>query len=654
MTSAAMDNYTHAMRKNYSAKTQTIDAKPTKERRFRNILANSGEVMESGEVRDLEHMYVMGRDRKLIPISSLNQDPEKQTEEYSLKLQADHGEFDAATGEPVPSVEKVFGECRVWQEEDGLHARAYFGENALADHCWGISENASYSIGADWYPEGYYGADNEIDGPVGILREISMVVTGNDPSAMTIDSIPDESKGSAGAAKTAAETLNKKGNHMNGTKKSIDALTPDERAAMMKRINEAVDEVIDDFTTDVPESETEPTARESKDEVDTSNESTDENEATDAKKMADSTILHKPFKIIKDRAPRQERAMSTADAYLKSDRAVEAWARALLDSKGNARAWKDNFRRIAKRDGVDFGNNVSLAPELVVNAIAEQLHDEDRLFSHANKTGLAYEIVAIPTSEGEASGHVRGKKKNEESITGTTRVLTPADIYKLMKLDHSMVKLNGGISSSAIVKYVLSELPRKLLDGIDRSMLVGGIKNDDAEGETAATDFNALIPIMTDIGTANSIYASVYTAEAGDNIRATISKAAGKVLSSSDRTLITTPDFFTDLENSTVRSTSGLLLFPNGINKGQPNINGIRRIITPLWLTADMLGDYEAVVVDLSAYHIVGDTNPENFTDYDIDYNKYVWEVVSCVGGGLANKNAAVGIKAATAASSAD
>lgn len=110
-----MDNYTHAMRKNYSAKTQTIDAKPTKERRFRNILANSGEVMESGEVRDLEHMYVMGRDRKLIPISSLNQDPEKQTEEYSLKLQADHGEFDAATGEPVPSVEKVFGECRVWQ-----------------------------------------------------------------------------------------------------------------------------------------------------------------------------------------------------------------------------------------------------------------------------------------------------------------------------------------------------------------------------------------------------------------------------------------------------------------------------------------------------------------------------------------------------------
>ena len=60
-----------------------------------------------------------------------------------------------------------------------------------------------------------------------------------------------------------------------------------------------------------------------------------------------------------------------------------------------------------------------------------------------------------------------------------------------------------------------------------------------------------------------------------------------------------------------------------------------------------MLGGYKAIVVDLASYDTVGDATPEQFTDYDIDVNKYVWETVACIGGGLANANAAVGIKAA-------
>ncbi len=629
------------MTKFYTAKLQTTDAKADKERRYRNILANSGEIMESGEIRDLANLYVMGYDSELYRIADLPKNPDVQAERYAVKAQADHGEL--IDGELIPSIEKQFGSCRVWLEEDGLHARMYFADNdSLADHAWAISEDASYSTGIDWYPDGYFGTGYEIDEPIGILREISMVLTGNDPRAKTIDTKQATSK-AQGGAKADGENLTKKGTNM---PKQLDALTPDEREALVREI---VDK-IDDFTTDVPESQTEPTARDSKDEA-----AEAPKETTDTPKEEDSTTdskrtLHNPNIFIVDRKPRQDVALAktTIDNYLKSDRAVEAWGRALLDSKGDAHAWQENFRKIAKQDGVDFGNNVSLAPELVVNAIAEQLCDEDSLFSHTFKTGLEYEIVGIPTSEDGGVGHVRGKKKTEEEIEGTTRVITPADIYKLMKLDHSMVKVNGGIGGSAIVKYVLRELPRKLMETIDKALFVGGVKNDDADGSTQATDFSALIPIINDIKTANSIYGTSYTAVSGDNVRATISKAAGKVLSSSDRTLITTPDFFTDLENSVVTAGTGSLLFPNGINKGQPNINGIRRIITPLWLTSAMLGDYEAVIVDLSAYHIVGDTSPENFTDYDIDYNKYVWEVVACIGGALANRNAAVGIKAAS------
>lgn len=602
----------------------TTDKKTDAERRYRNIIANSGKQMESGEVRDLDRLFVMGREGKLIKISDLNTNPDKQTEKYKVNFAANHGHNDVATGERVVDIEDVIGDAKVWMEKDGLHARVYFANNdEKADHAYAISDNASYSIGTEWYEDGYYGADEEIDGFVGILREISMVDTGNDPRAYTLDHKPTEAKaqGSAeeGDGNNSIET-NERNEEMSVKK---DELTPDEN----KAIKNVLSEVVDEFTTDVPEAQTEPTAREAKDE-----------EAEAPAEEAKDT-LRSPVVVIRDRAVKQETAVNKTADYLKTDKAVAAWGQALIESKGDAKAWRDNFRAIAKKDGVDFGENVTIAPEAVINAVASQLEDEDTLISHANKTGLAFEIVAIPTEEDGATGHKNGQTKVEENISGITRVFTPADIYKLMKLDHSMVKLNGGIGSSAIVRYVLRELPRKLVETIDKGILVGGIKNEDG------SDFTALNAVKADIADSKTVFGVEYTAVAGDNARQTVSKAAGKVTSSTDRTLICTPDYFTDLENAATEG--GQLLFPNGIAKGDPRINGIRRIITPLWLTEEMLDDYEAIIVDLSNYHLVGDATPESFTDYDIDVNKYVWEAVACIGGGLANKNAAVGIKAA-------
>lgn len=104
-----------------------IDSKPKKDRRFRNILANSGKVMESGEIRSLDDMYVMGYDAKLYKISDLEKNPDEQTVEYSVKAQADHGsvELDGDSYGVFPTIEKQFGSCKVWLEEDGLHARIF-------------------------------------------------------------------------------------------------------------------------------------------------------------------------------------------------------------------------------------------------------------------------------------------------------------------------------------------------------------------------------------------------------------------------------------------------------------------------------------------------------------------------------------------------
>lgn len=600
----------------------TADKKTDNERRYRNIIANSGKEMESGEIRELDRLFVMGREGKLIKITELNIDPDKQSEKYKVNFAANHGHNDLATGERVVDIEDIIGDAKVWMEKDGLHARVYFAnEDDKADHAWAISDNASYSIGTEWYPDGYVGPEEEIEGLVGILREISMVDTGNDPRAYTLDHKPvlSEAQGSDSAGDGNLTNDNERNEEMSVKK---DELTPDEN----KAIKNVLSEVVDEFTTDAPEAQTEPTAREAN------------NEEAEAPAEEAKDTLRSPVVVIRDKAVKQEAVVNKTADYLKTDKAVAAWGQALIESKGDAKAWRDNFRAIAKKDGVDFGENVTIAPEAVINAIASQLEDEDTLFSHVNKTGLAFEIVAIPTEEEGATGHKNGETKVEENITGETRVFTPADIYKLMKLDHSMVKLNGGIGSSAIVRYVLRELPRKLIETIDKGILVGGIKNEDG------SDFTALNAIVADIA-GDGIYGVEYTAVAGENARQTVAKAANKVTSGTDRTLVCTPDYFADLENATTEG--GQLLFPNGIAKGDPRINGIRRIVTPLWLTDELLGDYEAIVVDLAAYHTVGDSTPESFTDYDIDVNKYVWEAVACIGGGLAAKNAAVGIKKA-------
>lgn len=586
-----------------------LDDVKTAERRTRNILANSGEIMESGEIRDIANLYVMDYDGKLIRVADLNTNPDEQTERYAVKAQADHGEV--IDGELVPTIEKQFGSCRVWLAEDGLHARMYFAnDDRLADHAWAISEDASYSTGIDWFPNGYYGAGYEIDEPIGILREISMVLTGNDPRAKTIDTKPTEAEAHRSADADGENNTNDKGENQMETKPDA----PTTEGEVKEEVAEVVETEATTETVEAEETKEETTVEESKD------------------------SKHMPVVVVRDRMAKQEVAGSNAKAYLSTDKAVAAWGQALLDSKGDAKAWRDNFRAIAKKDGVDFGADVTLAPEAVITAIATQLEDNDTLFAHVNKTGLAFEVAAIPTTEEGATGHVRGKTKKEESVEGITRVFTPADLYKLMKLDHSMVKLNGGIGSSAIVKYVLNEMPRKLIETIDKAILVGGVADDNN------ATFTALNAIKADIANADMPTAVEYTAVAGDNLRATISKAANRVTSSANRILISTQDFLTDLENTT--TDGGQLLFPNGISKTDPRINGISQIITPLWLTTTDLGDYKAIVVDLNAYHTVGDSTPESFTDYDIDVNKYVWEAVACIGGGLASKAAAVGIKA--------
>lgn len=630
------------MTKFYPAKIQINDAKGENKRRFRNILANSGDIMESGEIRDIENLYVMDYDGKLIRIADLNHNPDKQTEKYAVKAQADHGEM--IDGELVPSIEKQFGSCRVWLEDDGLHARMYFADNdKLADHAWAISEDASYSTGIDWYPDGYYGAGYEIEEPLGILREISMVLTGNDPRAKTIDT--KISKGAVGAA--VGDNNFKKGNKMPTQIKSIDALTPDERDAMGKELLG----VIDKFTTDVPEDETEPTARDTKD-------TEGDGASAPAETTSDSKIVngveihrdgsqtaHMPFLVINDgkREVRQEHAIQTKD-WLTSKDGHKAFSRALQQAGKFGASFDALWRaELSKHTSLD-GITGLPTPSNIISMFRDALEKNDGIISHVefvNAKGLKINLIsAVSGSEdlARAHGFRKGDKKIGQSLANTTREVLCKMVYKRLPLDAMEVWENP-----ELIDFRARELVEAIIVEIERAIVIG-------DGRTAPTGSNpdyrlfdgtnrGFFSIKADAAATSgfgALTASTYTQVTGDNAYDTIVKARANIRKEGKQFIVAKNSFIATA--LTAKVGSNYLVAPGTKIE---DVLGVERVYTPTWMDNDTNDAY--LIVD-KAYKMVGQSAINTHADFDTSTNENILLDETPRGGALGEYKSAVAI----------
>ncbi|MCM1218187.1 MAG: phage major capsid protein [Lachnospiraceae bacterium] len=644
------------MLKNYPATIQIKDAKAADKRRFRNILAASGQILESGEVRDLEHLYVMGRDRKLILVSSLDKNPDNQTEKYSLKLQADHGEFDAIEEMPVPTVEKVFGDCKVWMDDDGLHARAYFGTNKLADHCWGISENASYSIGAEWYDDGYYGAGNEIDGPVGILREISMVVTGNDPSAMTIDT--KTSKDASGAAEGEKNKEIKKGNTMSGTTKSADALTPDERDALGRELLG----VIDKFTTNVPESETQPTARDAEDNQDaekTEDTKTEGDNTTEAPAAKTKDTLHSPVVIIRDKVAHQEADVKKTTDWRFSAEAKRKFADMLYENGGTGGTFASDWAKELKKhsasthDGITGLSLPTDGDKLFINAIEKS----DGLLQHVNiqnRKTLPVEILsALGADTGAETARAHGFKKGDEKmfqeLAANGRQVYAKMIYKMLDLDATEIYENPDL-----VEVRAQELVESLIVEYERSFTIG-------DGRSAPTGDNPDLRTFDGTRGFYSIVADAAAAAGSNNVGQFFAKAISLPSTATlfDASIEAESEIDADggliyvvkkdvLKNfRKAKDADGRLIVPLGVS--MEDALQAKRVYAPSWMK---FATVDVIVFADKSYTMIGESNPRMKPSFDVRKNQDILLVEQHRGGSLSKVHSAVTITFDAAAGS--
>lgn len=646
------------------------DSKESEERRFRNILANSGQIMESGDIRDLDNLYVMGRDGKPIAISALDKNPDKQTEEYSVKAQADHGA--TVDGELIDTIEKQFGSCKVWLEEDGLHARMYFANNdALADHAWAISEDASYSTGIDWFPDGYYGVGLNIDQPIGILREISMVLTGNDPRAKTIDNKGDKVAEAKGSKDTESDVCDEdklnEGESM--AEETKDNLTPDESKAIKQRLAEEIAgkivDVVDDFTTTVPESETEPTADEVSEAEEPSEEKTEDaveeapevpaeepaEEATEDKseepteETKDAVVHNINVNLIRDRAIKNEGTMkvtkdTTAEAKVLRNKAIKD---ALNASNGHFNATFDSaFANAMKTaDGI-----TGIATPVNISQIwTEALEKSDGIlayFNHVNTRGLRNNALSSEEEYGNlAQGHKKGDDKADEALTDTIRVGYCKMVYKKLSLDALEIYENP-----ELLDFRAAELVDQIIASKERAAVIGDGRTYAGSGADyrmfdSATN-TGLFPIAADCAAQSgygTLVASSYDVSsiANANLYDGVVGAREFIRSAGAQILIVKPSVLTAAFQAKVGNR--YLIEPGATAE---DIFRVDRVFSPLWME---YADDDAYLLVRDAYTTYGEQGVRVKPFFDVSNNQDILLDEAPTGGMLTRYKGACAIK---------
>lgn len=617
------------------------DAKQKAERRYRNILANSGKVMESGETRDVDNLYVMGTEGKLVKIASLAQNPDKQKETYTVNFATNHGHNDPVTGERVVNVEDIIGDAKVWLEEDGLHARVYFAnDDEKADHAWAVSDNASYSIGMEYWEYGYYGAEENIDGYVGILREISMVDTGNDPRAKTIDT--KASKGATGAANDGETTNLKKGKSMG---KKIDELTQDEARAMARELSE----VLDRFTADVPESETEPTARDTKDaEGEAAEEKAEEKtEAPAEKAETTDNVKHMPVIVIKDKAAKQEKAMKKTD-WLYSKDAKNAWAKALKQAGtfgGHFDAlWSAEVRKHMTTDDIT-GLPLPVPVEQIFESVLEE---SDGIISHFrainSKSFRVNLLSAVDDEGGRAKGHKKGDVKQDQNLQNAYRDLLVKMVYKRLPLDATELYENPELiefRARELVEAILLEIERAAIIGDGRTSPSGS--NPDLrlfDGTRGFYSIKADAAASSGVGT---MLATTVAATVGTNFYDKVVAARGQIKTEGRQFIVAKSSVVTGLLTARVNGTTGDYLMTPGAGTVE-NLLNVSRVYTPAWMETDT--DNNAYLIVDNAYGMIGERGIRTRGDFDTSTNQDILLAETPRGGSLIRKYSAVAIAA--------
>lgn len=338
---------------------------------------------------------------------------------------------------------------------------------------------------------------------------------------------------------------------------------------------------------------------------------------------------------IEKKKPEQAATPAQA-AYLSTKQSVEDFAKVLVENAGKTPAEvKDAWG--AKLAEMGVTNPEILLPDALITEIEDAFSKGGEIWNLLNKTGLTVFRAAWDTVTGEdsrAKGYNRAEAadKAEEVITIADRVLRPQFIYKYITLNKEDIKENR--DTGALVRYVLSELPKRILREVERAVVIGdGRANDDDY------KIDSFVAVKADAA-ANNVFAKRYVPEAGDARYKSLLKARDLVKADGSKYLVAKTGYLTDLLLE--QGVNGGYIFAPGTDVARAL--GFAGSFEPDWLDDTNDADNDAYIVVFDAYKTVGDNTIEAFTNFVLKTNKqeYLQEIYA--GGGLTKRDSAAAV----------
>lgn len=448
------------------------------------------------------------------------------------------------------------------------------------------------------------------------------------------------------------------------SKESLDAfakevkMTEDETKVEVKE--EEIKEV--DETETVNETDTEVENSEEQ-----SEEETVEEKEPEAEKITNKVKEIKEMDKTQDEIAIENIAKPSADvtpavdikSYLASPKAMEEFAKILEANAagGSAKDLAGTGASDAVRDAwkehleVTMGvtNPQIFLPTPLITEIEDAFKAGGEIWNRVFKTGLdsfnsAWDANDDPDEEkGRASGYNRAKKadKREQELTFASRILRPQFVYKYITLNKEDVKEQR--STGALVKFVLAELPRRIIREVERAIVIGDGRATGSDYKIQNGNPRGFYSIAADAANEDIATATVYSPKAGETVYETLSRARAEIKADGEVLLVAKSSYLLDMQFE--QSVNGGFLFQPGTDPSK--ILNVSAIVSPDWFEGNT--NYDAIFFVPSKYRVVGDQSVEAFQNFILKTNKNEYLQEIWAGGGLTVRRSGVVVESTDA-----
>lgn len=346
-------------------------------------------------------------------------------------------------------------------------------------------------------------------------------------------------------------------------------------------------------------------------------------------------------------------------AYLASSEAMETFARILEEQAqaGSARdlagtgsseavraAWKNHLE---VKMGVT--NPEIFLPTPLITEIEDAFKSGGEIWQRVSKTGMdsfnaGWDANSDPDSEnGRANGYNRSSEENkqEQVLTFADRILRPQFVYKYITLNKEDVKEQR--TTGALVRFVLSELPRRIIREVERAIVIGDGRASNADDKIQGGNPRGFYSVKADAAGA-APQARTYTPVAGKTVYENLRRARALVEADGEAILVAKKGLLLDMEFE--QNANGGFLFAPGSDLAR--FIGVSTVVEPDWMENDT---NDAYIFVPGYYRVVGDLSIEAFQNFILKTNKNEYLQEIWAGGGLTALNSGVAVAPASASS---